>query len=114
MNVLWKGPKEDCFDKEFIWEYIFTEHLTEIHLVECKKNGKIEIFTNFLRPLFRYTGTTGMQIKGILGSNRITVFFSSRKNEEMAILNKLFSIKNTTAELPQTGVTDGCKVAEII
>lgn len=93
MNLRYCGPKEDCFDKEFIWEFIFEEEISESDLKCLKSFGKLEIFSQFAAPFFRFCGTTGLQIKGTVGTKKITVFFTNKKSTELIRLYEILCIQ---------------------
>ncbi|MBN2723098.1 MAG: hypothetical protein JXR95_03395 [Deltaproteobacteria bacterium] len=92
MRILISKPKKDCLDKELIWDYVFDSITDSRFLEKLSLSGVLELFTDFPRPFFRFSDSSGMQIKGILGTTSCTVFFSkTNKPEQKDFFEQLIS-----------------------
>lgn len=75
MKVVRLENLEDCFDGSFIKEFELDEMLSESLVKKLGQGCFFEYFADFPRPFFRIEKKDFYQIKGVVASNKIKVFF---------------------------------------
>lgn len=81
MKLLEIVKLEDCFDGSIIFEYFFSESISENFMRDISSTGELLYYPDFSKPFYKILTNDDIQIKGIIGENSFQIIFpSTNKN----------------------------------
>jgi len=75
MKIIKEVVSEDCFDGNFIKEYIVDTTITDEWIIYLEQFGTMTFLKNLENPFYSFDKQFFFTIKGILNENKIKVIF---------------------------------------
>ncbi len=85
MKLIEARKIEDCFDGGSRYEFRFNNEIAEAFMRRLVGAGRLDFFPEFPKPFFKIFRSDGSQVKGILGSMDIEVYFTRSHSDEKII-----------------------------